>query len=85
MKGNEWREFVGKRAVASPAAAKAQLHSGASYLGQAWVAKQERRGEASSSVPLNGWQVMHSLSLCSASLVGAVVPAASRLWGHGEL
>lgn len=74
-------------AATSPGAAKAVSHSGTSYLGQAWLAKQERQGqgEASGSVLLNGWQVMHSLSPCSASLVGAVVPATSRLWGHAEL
>lgn len=85
LKGNKCREFAGERAVGSPAAAKALFHSGTSYLGQAWVAKQESLDEASGSVLLNGWQVMHSLSLCSTSLVGAAVPATSRLWGHGEL
>lgn len=39
-------------------------HSGTSYLGQAWEAKQEEaRARASGSVLLNRWQLMHPLSL----------------------
>lgn len=62
LKGNKCREFAGERAVGSPAAAKALFHSGTSYLGQAWVAKQESRDEASGSVLLNG-MASHAFSV----------------------